>query len=96
MRSATVREARATLPGGSSDSAAAIEAISDPVSEKITIGTAPRTAAKPFGRRPPELKSVASGDVPRAAANPRWPAAIAMKAMIAATFISENQYSNSP
>ena len=77
---------------GSSDSAAAIVAISAPTKAKITITIPDRIATPPLGVKPPSAVS--------------WPtppprdhvdrAAITMKATIAATLIDANQNSNSP
>ena len=94
-RRITERVIAATLLAGSSDSAAAMVAISAPPTAKITVGTAANTDIAPNGRKP-------RCAVRFATALPVWPkpntydAPIAMKTMIAATLIDANQNSNSP
>ena len=89
--------ARATARSGSSDSAAAIVTISAPTKAKITITTPDRTVTAPGGDEAAVGGEVATGRASRRRRSPsRQPAAIAMKAMIAATLIDANQNSNSP
>ena len=96
MRRATVLVIRATTLLGSADSAAAMVAISAPTRAKITLVTPPRTGHSPLGMKPPwatRLEKV--GPVGEVTPNTKSPA-IRMKTMIAATFMDENQNSNSP
>ena len=90
----TLFVALVTLRPGSSDSAAAIVAISAPTKAKMTITTPDRTAIPPSGAKP-------SGSVrfvtPPSPNSPSTNAPVSrMKAMIAATLIEANQNSNSP
>ena len=88
--------ARATARSGSSDSAAAMVTISAPTKAKITITTPERIVTPPSGAKPPwAVRLLRPGESP-APTPSRKPAAIAMKAMIAATLIDANQNSNSP
>src|SRR4029453_14419206 len=86
-----------TMPfSGSSDSAAAIVAISAPTIEKITMTMPENSAPKPLGKKPPcevrfEKSRSRPGHSPRTNSVPS-----AMKATIAKTFTPANQYSNSP
>ena len=80
---------------GSSDSAAAIVAISAPTNAKITITTPVSTLPMPSGAKPPSPvrceKPTSLPVSPSANAS-----ASTMNAMIAATLIDANQNSNSP
>ncbi len=81
---------------GSSDSAAAIVAISAPTIEKMTTTMAEKIAPTPWGKKPPctvrLLKSrLRPGHRPRAKSNPT-----ARNTMIAPTLMPANQNSNSP
>src|SRR5690242_1719472 len=96
MRMITEFAALATAFSGSSDSAAAIVAISAPTIDKMVATTPTVRAETPCGKNPPwevrlEKSMCLCGHRPKTN-NPPSP----MKAMIAATLIPANQYSNSP
>jgi hypothetical protein len=88
--------ARAMARSGSLDSAAAMVAISAPTIENTTTTMLENTASTPLGKKPPSLvirltsKSLC-GQRPITNSVPRI-----RKAMMAATLIPANQYSNSP
>ena len=96
IRVMTELAARATARSGSSDSAAAMVAISAPTIEKITVTTAAPSANAPLGRKPPcavrlEKSISLLGHRPKTKRVPS-----ARKARIAATLMPANQNSNSP
>jgi hypothetical protein len=81
---------------GSSDSAAAIVAISAPTIEKITTTMPENRAPTPFGNNPPcavrlEKSMSLPGHKPRTNNVPRT-----MNSTMVTTFTPANQYSNSP
>ena len=80
---------------GSSDSAAAIVAISAPTNAKMTITTPVSTLPMPSGAKPPS--AVRFDTPPSPPVSPStYASARQMNAMIAATLIEANQNSNSP
>src|SRR3954466_10832822 len=96
MRMITELAALATAFSGSSDSAAAIVAISAPTIDKMVATTPMVRAEGPCGKNPPwavrlEKSMLLCGHKPKTKSAPS-----AMNPMMAATLIPANQYSNSP
>ena len=96
IRTITEFAAFVTARSGSSDSAAAIVAISAPTIEKMTVTMPTVIAPKPSGMNPPwahrlEKSIDLFGHKPRTKSEPS-----AMNTMIAATLMPANQNSNSP
>jgi hypothetical protein len=96
MRITTELVALAMARFGSSDSAAAMVAISAPTIEKMTTTMLEKIAPTPSGNRPPSLVRLEksrslSGHRPSTNSEPST-----RNAMIANTLIPANQYSNSP
>src|SRR5512136_2932573 len=96
MRTVTDTVMREMVRAGSSDSAAAIVAISAPHRAKMVEATPAITAAHPCGANPPcRVRLAKDGGAPEVNPKANAPAS-RMKTMIAATLIEENQNSNSP
>ncbi|MCY1405209.1 hypothetical protein D9M71_204440 [compost metagenome] len=97
MRYTTRLVARRILSFGLAVSSAAMVTISAPKNEKMVISTPPNTVPKPLGMKPPLSHSRLTPDTSASGQKPNTARLqTTMKAMIATTLTSANQYSKAP